>query len=195
MRRGMKESVGGWIQVWYIRYNVRAFVNATMYPNPAQQKVKNEGKNKDIKELKKQDYLWSILFIIYCITVDVYIDLAVQKFIVVNKTKKLMEPLKLLSIDNKLQKLHCTQLLNPLKLKFKLFIHKDSHYTWLAKKLAVIHVCCCACRCTCESQQIDIFFNMYFITMSFVGKSQHTDIQLCKLVSVWPCWGKREHAN
>jgi hypothetical protein len=27
----------GWIQVWYIWYIVRAFVNATMYPQPAQQ--------------------------------------------------------------------------------------------------------------------------------------------------------------
>jgi hypothetical protein len=27
----------GWIQVWYIWYIVRTFVNATMYPHPAQQ--------------------------------------------------------------------------------------------------------------------------------------------------------------
>jgi hypothetical protein len=46
----MKESDVGWIQVWYIWYIVRTFVNAIMYPNPAQQKVKSEGKNKDIKE-------------------------------------------------------------------------------------------------------------------------------------------------
>jgi hypothetical protein len=26
----------GWIQVWYIWYIVTAFVNATMYPHPAQ---------------------------------------------------------------------------------------------------------------------------------------------------------------
>jgi hypothetical protein len=36
--KGMKESSGGRrIQVWYIWYIVRTFVNATMYPHPAQQ--------------------------------------------------------------------------------------------------------------------------------------------------------------
>jgi hypothetical protein len=35
---GIKENGGGeWIQVWYIWYIVGTFVNATMYPHPAQQ--------------------------------------------------------------------------------------------------------------------------------------------------------------
>jgi hypothetical protein len=33
-----REQWRGWIQVWYISYNVITFVNATMYPHPAQQK-------------------------------------------------------------------------------------------------------------------------------------------------------------
>jgi hypothetical protein len=28
---------GGWIQVWYIRYIVRTFINATMYPHTLKQ--------------------------------------------------------------------------------------------------------------------------------------------------------------
>jgi hypothetical protein len=27
----------GWIQLWYIWYIVRTFINATMYPHPTQQ--------------------------------------------------------------------------------------------------------------------------------------------------------------
>jgi hypothetical protein len=35
---GIKENDGrGWIQVWYIWYIIRIFVNATMYPHPTQQ--------------------------------------------------------------------------------------------------------------------------------------------------------------
>jgi hypothetical protein len=32
-----KNDRGGWIQVWHNWYIVRTFVNATMYPHPAQQ--------------------------------------------------------------------------------------------------------------------------------------------------------------
>jgi hypothetical protein len=35
--RGKGEWWSTWIQVWYIWYIVRTFVNATMYPHPAQQ--------------------------------------------------------------------------------------------------------------------------------------------------------------
>jgi hypothetical protein len=38
MREIKENGRGGWIQVWYI---VRTFVNATMYPHPAQQEKNN----------------------------------------------------------------------------------------------------------------------------------------------------------
>jgi hypothetical protein len=38
---GMRKSSGGeWIQVWYIWYIVRTFINATMYPHTAHNKIK-----------------------------------------------------------------------------------------------------------------------------------------------------------
>jgi hypothetical protein len=36
-REDKGEWWSGWIQVWYIWNTVRTFVNATMYPHPAQQ--------------------------------------------------------------------------------------------------------------------------------------------------------------
>jgi hypothetical protein len=44
-----------WIQVWYIQYIVRTFVNATMYHHPAQQLKKDYG-NKDNKPMKTWGY-------------------------------------------------------------------------------------------------------------------------------------------
>jgi hypothetical protein len=35
--RDKGEQWRGWNQVWYIWYIIRTFVNATMYPHPAQQ--------------------------------------------------------------------------------------------------------------------------------------------------------------
>jgi hypothetical protein len=48
--RGIKKRIAkgewweGWIQVWYIWYIVRTFINATMYPHPAQQLKKRKRK-------------------------------------------------------------------------------------------------------------------------------------------------------
>jgi hypothetical protein len=42
-----------WIQLWYIQYIVRTFVNATIYPHPAQHKGKTKTKTKQQKQQKK----------------------------------------------------------------------------------------------------------------------------------------------
>jgi hypothetical protein len=49
---GTKKHGGrGWIQVWYIWYIVRTFINATKYPHQAQHKKKKTTENKSKYDL------------------------------------------------------------------------------------------------------------------------------------------------
>jgi hypothetical protein len=44
-----------WIQVWYISYIVRTFVNATMYPHPAQYFFKKQYKRPGLYTLQNDN--------------------------------------------------------------------------------------------------------------------------------------------